>query len=85
MGGPQVLAVSRWKRTPSKLLNSLSLELEDFMTSELSQVQKYKCCMISTCVSNVKEVISTNKQKQKGSARSQERADDGDILIIWSR
>lgn len=79
------MAVSRLKRTLSKLLNSLSLELEDIMTSELSQVQKDKYCMISTCVSNVKEVISTNKQKQKGSARSQRRVDDGGILIIWSR
>lgn len=54
------------------------------MTSELSQVQKDKYCMISTYVINVKEVIS-NKQKQKGSARSQGRSDEGGILIIWSR
>lgn len=79
------MAVSHWKRTQSRLLNSLSLELEDIMTSELSQVQKDKYCMISTYVSNVEEVISNNKQKKKGSARSQGRADEGDILIIWSR
>lgn len=65
MGGPLVLAVSHWKRTQSRLLNSLSLELEDIMTSELSQVQKDKYCMISTYVSNVEEVISNNKQKKK--------------------
>lgn len=79
------MAVSHWKRTQSRLLNSLSLELEDIMTSELSQVQKDKYCMISTYVSNVEEVISNNKQKKKGSARSQGRADEGGILIIWSR
>lgn len=79
------MAVSHWKRTQSRLLNSLSLELEDIMTSELSQVQKDKYCMISTYVSNVEEVISNNKQKKKSSARSQGRADEGGILIIWSR
>lgn len=55
------------------------------MTSELSQVQKDRYCMISTYVSNVEEVISNSKQKKKGSDRSQGRADEGGILIIWSR
>lgn len=68
MVGSQVLTVPHWKGTLSKELNSLSLELEGIMTSELSQVQEDKYCMISTYVSNVKEVIS-NKQSKKGSCQ----------------